>query len=171
MQTSAIDVNTMINGSTLFDQAVSAPAANMKATFDMQIAGISQTFAATFQAIDATIATGAANRSIFLDNAVSMLTKRLGADLALVEQASVLRSAIKLFKDPVLCHRGHHDLAMLRTFWQKDRLDHFQQDDVFLSLCIDVLDPDVPWAKGGVRGSRSKCTAFFNDIPVEHLTI
>lgn len=65
MQTSAIDVNTMINGSTSFDQAVSASAANMKATFDMQIAGISQTFAATFQAIDATIAISAANFSTF----------------------------------------------------------------------------------------------------------
>ena len=86
-------------------------------------------------------------------------------------KASVLRGAIKLSKNPVLCHRGHHDLAMLRTFWQKDRLDHFQQYDVFRSLSIDVLDPDVPWAKGGVRGSCSKCTAFFNDVPVEHLTI
>ena len=83
----------------------------------------------------------------------------------------MLRSAIKLSKDPVLCHLGHHDLAMLRTFWQKDRLDHFQQYDVFRPLSIDVLDPDVPWTKGGVRGGRSKRTAFFNDIPVEHLTI
>ena len=65
MQTSAIDVNTMINELTLFNQAVSASAANMKATFDMQIAGISQTFAATFQAIDATIVTSAANFSTF----------------------------------------------------------------------------------------------------------
>lgn len=65
MQTSAINVSTTINELTLFDQAVSASAANMKATFDMQIAGISQTYAATFQAIDAAIVTGAANRSIF----------------------------------------------------------------------------------------------------------
>lgn len=61
MQTSAIDVKTMTNELALFDQAVSASAANMKANFDMQIAGISQTFAATFQAIDATIAISAAN--------------------------------------------------------------------------------------------------------------
>lgn len=66
MQTSAINVSTTINELTLFDQAVSASAANMKATFDMQIAGISQTFAATFQAIDAAIVTSAANRSTFL---------------------------------------------------------------------------------------------------------
>lgn len=98
MQTSAINVNTMINELTLFDQAVSASAANMKATFDMQIAGISQTYAATFQAIDAAIVTGAANRSIFLDNAVSMLTKRLGADLTLVEQGISAEERDKTFQ-------------------------------------------------------------------------
>lgn len=98
MQTSAINVSTMINGSTSFDQAVSASAANMKANFDMQIAGISQTYAATFQAIDATIATGAANRSTFLDNAVSMLTKQFGADLALVEQGISAEERDKTFQ-------------------------------------------------------------------------
>ena len=65
MQTSAINVKTMTNELTLFDQAVSASAANTKANFDMQIAGITQTYAATFQAIDATIAISAANFSTF----------------------------------------------------------------------------------------------------------
>ena len=65
MQTSAINVKTMTNELTLFDQAVSASAANTKANFDMQIAGISQTYAATFQAIDATIAISAAHFSAF----------------------------------------------------------------------------------------------------------
>lgn len=71
MQTSAINVSNTINELTLFDQAVSASAANMKATFDMQIAGISQTFAATFQAIDAT----ALNSSLMLStNYLAALT-------------------------------------------------------------------------------------------------
>ena len=50
-------------------------------------------------AIDAAIVTGAANFSTFLgDNAVSMLTRQFGADLALVEQGISAEERDKTFQ-------------------------------------------------------------------------
>ena len=95
MQTSAIDVNTMINELTLFDQAVSASAANMKATFDMQIAGISQTFAATFQAIDATIVTSAANFNLSFGTSALLLTEQFNLAFMTLD-ATALNSSLML---------------------------------------------------------------------------
>ena len=98
MQTSAIDVNTMINELTLFDQAVSASAANMKATFDMQIAGISQTFAATFQAIDATIVTSAANFNLSFGTSALLLTEQFNLAFMTLD-ATALNSSLMLSTD------------------------------------------------------------------------
>lgn len=95
MQTSAIDVNTMINELTLFNQAVSASAANMKATFDMQIAGISQTFAATFQAIDATIVTSAANFNLSFGTSALLLTEQFNLAFMTLD-ATALNSSLML---------------------------------------------------------------------------
>ena len=95
MQTSAINVSTTINELTLFDQAVSASAANMKATFDMQIAGISQTFAATFQAIDATIATSAANCNLSFGTSALLLTEQFNLAFMTLD-ATALNSSLIL---------------------------------------------------------------------------
>lgn len=95
MQTSAIDVKTMTNELALFDQAVSASAANMKANFDMQIAGISQTFAATFQAIDATIAISAANFNLAFGTAALLLTEQFNLAFMTLD-ATALNSSLML---------------------------------------------------------------------------
>lgn len=95
MQTSAIDVKTMTNELTLFDQAVSASAANMKANFDMQIAGISQTYAATFQAIDATIAISAANFNLSFGTAALLLTEQFNLAFMTLD-ATALNSSLML---------------------------------------------------------------------------
>lgn len=95
MQTSAIDVKAMTNELTLFDQAVSASAANMKANFDMQIAGISQTFAATFQAIDATIAISAANFNLAFGTAALLLTEQFNLAFMTLD-ATALNSSLML---------------------------------------------------------------------------
>ena len=95
MQTSAIDVKTMTNELALFDQAVSASAANMKANFDMQIAGISQTFAATFQAIDATIAISAANFNLSFGTAALLLTEQFNLAFMTLD-ATALNSTLML---------------------------------------------------------------------------
>ena len=95
MQTSAIDVKAMTNELALFDQAVSASAANMKANFDMQIAGISQTFAATFQAIDATIAISAANFNLAFGTAALLLTEQFNLAFMTLD-ATALNSSLML---------------------------------------------------------------------------
>ena len=95
MQTSAIDYKTMTNELALFDQAVSASAANMKANFDMQIAGISQTFAATFQAIDATIAISAANFNLSFGTAALLLTEQFNLAFMTLD-ATALNSSLML---------------------------------------------------------------------------
>lgn len=95
MQTSTIDVKTMTNELALFDQAVSASAANMKANFDMQIAGISQTFAATFQAIDATIAISAANFNLSFGTAALLLTEQFNLAFMTLD-ATALNSSLML---------------------------------------------------------------------------
>lgn len=95
MQTSAIDVKAMTNELALFDQAVSASAANMKANFDMQIAGISQTFAATFQAIDATIAISAANFNLSFGTAALLLTEQFNLAFMTLDATS-LNSSLML---------------------------------------------------------------------------
>ena len=61
MQTPIFDVNTMLNDLALFDQSVVNSAANMKMNFDMQTAGISQSFTTLFQSFDETAAISAAN--------------------------------------------------------------------------------------------------------------
>ena len=53
MQTPIFDVNTMLNDLALFDQSV--------VNFDMQTAGISQSFTTLFQSFDETAAISAAN--------------------------------------------------------------------------------------------------------------
>lgn len=95
MQTSAIDVNSIINELALFDQAVSASAANMKTNFDIQIAGISQSFATTFQAIDAIIATSATNFNLTFGTSALMLTEQFNLAFMTID-ATALNSSLML---------------------------------------------------------------------------
>lgn len=95
MQKSAFDINTIINDISLFDQAISASAANMKTIFDIQIAGISQTFVSTFQAIDATIATSAINFNLSFGTSAQMMTEQFNLAFTAIDTAA-LNSSVML---------------------------------------------------------------------------
>ena len=84
MQTSAFDINTMLKDIAVFDQAITASTANMKVNFDVQIAGISQSFNATFAAID--VAT--LNSSLLLSANFTAALALLNAELIATQMIS-----------------------------------------------------------------------------------
>lgn len=95
MEKSAFNINTIINDISLFDQAISASATNMKTNFDIQIAGIAQTFASTFQAIDATIATSAINFNLSFGTSAQMMTEQFNLAFTAIDTAA-LNSSVML---------------------------------------------------------------------------
>ena len=89
MQTSAFDINTMLNDVAVFDQAISASAANMKINFDIQIAGISESFVSTFQAMDTTIAASAMNFNLSFGTSALMLTEQFNLAFLAIDTAAL----------------------------------------------------------------------------------
>ena len=78
MEASVVDVNTLLNHLAVFNQSITSSAANMKASFDAQIAGISKSFEAAFQAADAMTANSAANFRQVLARLICLWRVRMG---------------------------------------------------------------------------------------------